>query len=924
VAIQFIATADGTGFLINNARPTLAQCQGLANAHRQNNARLDSNVASGTTRNYTLPSGTPAKGEPYLDVGIWNGTSYSGGAANGKFDWTDSGFDPTRCNFEPWTDTNQNGIWDPGEPYSDTGMKGYDSMGNLITGPGAGNGRYDRENHEPLHDWGRDSNFGTSDADGSQGTGNAGVPRGNGVYDFGEVSVQAIIWLEMFSPMHGWTQCRPRMGIRVQGLNAFAVNGTNLGFPSGANTSSPTDANYGKLWMGHWAHHPYYLHHGRTHGGYPGARWLFMRRYLPARGVIPADNDPHSLGWSGVTAENVYPFVSAPVRITNNGTMQFTGGPLTITIYHAPTAATNPTAANTIQTIQINFPNGTMPTPRLQYAGTPSLAAWEYPQGGSVVIPPSDMKNWWTFHRCGAIRSGGSQQAWSNVPGFYGRMRWPEMNNAWWACTQQGDRYQTTPASMIRDSEQWWEEKWNQNPSGQPIPDTRGDVMRSVTVRNGDLRLTSVQPTVPATDLAGSFFDKNERAGDWNSTSNWIRHNLFDNVPQWVTPGWQIQWPWTPSTQIGSTLYVPGANYAWTSPPDLAANASASPAATGDFDNGLASNLDGPFINKPDEGNIYRAETGLTPYFNNDEREADGPTFFSPNRIIPSPGMFGSLPTGVKGGFPWRTLVFRPQPGHFGYDNFPRDHNLLDLFWMPVVEPYVISDRFSTSGKINMNYQILPFNYITRETGMHAVLKNEQMAVVSKSGPEGENYKNRDPVNYTYRFPINIDRTLAQFRQRFINGDVFRSASEICDIHVIPKLPSAAENSYVLDAANRLQRSGGIDFWSDFGLTGDNLRERIYTNLYGRLTTKSNTFTVYVRAQAIRKPRNDPHPDQWNEVPNQIVGEYRGATSIERFIDPNRSDIPDYADRAAQGLSLTPTLDAFYLWRVVGNRQFAP
>ena len=126
--------------------------------------------------------------------------------------------------------------------------------------------------------------------------------------------------------------------------------------------------------------------------------------------------------------------------------------------------------------------------------------------------------------------------------------------------------------------------------------------------------------------------------------------------------------------------------------------------------------------------------------------------------MVSSPVMFDSLPTGVwsggnvgpsaiSGGLsysegkPWQTLLFRPHassnanygkgvsPGHPG-DNNPRDHYLLDLFFMPVVEPYAISEPLSTAGRINLNYQIVPFTNITRATGMHAVMKGEFMTAI--------------------------------------------------------------------------------------------------------------------------------------------------------------------------------------------------
>ncbi len=48
---------------------------------------------------------------------------------------------------------------------------------------------------------------------------------------------------------------------------------------------------------------------------------------------------------------------------------------------------------------------------------------------------------------------------------------------------------------------------------------------------------------------------------------------------------------------------------------------------------------------------------------------------------------------------------------------------------------------------------------------------------------------------------------------------------------------------------------------------------------------------------------------------------------IERFIDANNPSIPDYAgDIAGSGglPSSDQPLDAFYRWRIISNRQFAP
>ena len=62
----------------------------------------------------------------------------------------------------------------------------------------------------------------------------------------------------------------------------------------------------------------------------------------------------------------------------------------------------------------------------------------------------------------------------------------------------------------------------------------------------------------------------------------------------------------------------------------------------------------------------------------------------------------------------------------------PPDHLIMDLFDMPVVEPYPISEPFSTAGKINLNYQIMPFgSYIRRETAMRALLRSEKLCYIA-------------------------------------------------------------------------------------------------------------------------------------------------------------------------------------------------
>ncbi|HEY8967069.1 MAG TPA: Verru_Chthon cassette protein A, partial [Candidatus Methylacidiphilales bacterium] len=331
----------------------------------------------------------------------------------------------------------------------------------------------------------------------------------------------------------------------------------------------------------------------------------------------------------------------------------------------------------------------------------------------------------------------------------------------------------------------------------------------------------------------------------------------------------------------------------------------------GDWDTGIAATTDGAYINKADEGDIFM--TG-TPYFSGVSQNTYLVTsnFFSPNRQMPSAGMFGSLPTGVLAKRPWQTLLFRPDPTgdaqHPGAQT-PPDHLLLDLFTMPVVEPYAISDVFSTAGKVNMNYQIVPFTYLVRSTGVQAVLRSEQILAIPTS--DGATYKGTTAANR--RYPIDIAETLKGFAQRFASGDLFRSASEICTLWLVPAIANGG-----------LTYSTMKDFWlrttgsNNGALTGDNARERPYANLYPRLTTKSNTYTVHYRVQMLKKAVSTD-PGGWTEGKDTVSGEYRGSSIIERYLDTSDTTLPDYATAAKP-----KPIDAYYKFRVLESREFRP
>jgi uncharacterized protein (TIGR02600 family) len=299
---------------------------------------------------------------------------------------------------------------------------------------------------------------------------------------------------------------------------------------------------------------------------------------------------------------------------------------------------------------------------------------------------------------------------------------------------------------------------------------------------------------------------------------------------------------------------------------------------------------------------------------------------------MPSAVMFGSLSTGVIGDKPWQTLLFHPDPtGLHAGARAPRDHLMVDLFTMPVVEPYAISEPLSTAGRINMNYLIVPFNYINRDTGIRAVLESQQMLAVPNAD-SGSNSSN--PTTYkqlsnspshsptfstapaTLRYSINLPETLQGFAGKFNSKDIFHSASEICTLPLVPNDGAATYATCVSSTGN---------YWYTHQLTGDNSRERPYANIYPLLTTKSNTFTVHFRVQSLQAQGAGADPTTWQENPSSITSEYRGSQTIERYVDPSAA-VPDYAGSYTTPATLmaAPPLSSFYRFRVVSTKQFSP
>jgi uncharacterized protein (TIGR02600 family) len=601
-----------------------------------------------------------------------------------------------------------------------------------------------------------------------------------------------------------------------------------------------------------------------------------------------------------------YPFISKVIPIQPTSPTITVGGgpnatnPVTITI-------TTSVAGVTVHTTEMEIPSFTAPYPRwspYSYASTPSL-------GGSWF--PEIQKN-----------SG---------PGTFNYL----------------DRFRTR---------YYWNGDAGGNINFALLPNHNGDVIRQIELKSGDMRQVAGLLSVPKDRFAPhTYYTDSSLPGahslKWDFGVGWAPN---------VAPGkYGSLVSGNAFNDMNGTNFS-GAYAAVTS--TLTNGAMRADGGPGDWDIGIPNgNVYNQTIPNTCGGLINKTDDSLAPSRDQNANGAPTVTFFktnvyhpssegsfSPNRMMPSPVMFGSLPTGVAQRKPWQTLLFRPNGQTSGthpgagvpvsgppWTTLP-DHLVLDLFTMPVVEPYPISEPFSTAGKINMNYQIAPFTYITRDTGMRAVLDairltavpadNATLFALGTGGPTNNpNASQWNDKTVNYRYPIDADSTLLLFADRFANNKPFISASEICSMFLVPR-PERITNYAVTptQSSNSATTASGVlsymtNFWQTSATggagTADNLRESPYVALYPRLTTKSNTYTVHLRVQSLKK-RPGSDPQTFDQTKDTVTSEYRGSFMIERFLDPNASTFNITATSGSDSI-LGP-----YKFRVVNTKQFSP
>jgi uncharacterized protein (TIGR02600 family) len=490
-----------------------------------------------------------------------------------------------------------------------------------------------------------------------------------------------------------------------------------------------------------------------------------------------------------------------------------------------------------------------------------------------------------------------------------------------------------------------------------------GDTVRSMVVPHGDYRLPDVwgrkegRFNQPETHPAENYFTPHP---DWQDATRQQAHSLVANGGDSA---------YYPGASFHSHGFTADQSYPPSIQPDLPPlSASDSPTGyhppaaflsaygaihlnashTRDWSTGTGIAPDGAYLARPDDGAHLHGDVtrppyqreSLPPYYNRrwEDLSKLADTSYSgqpPNRLISSAGIFGSLPSLPISHVPWTTYLFRPDlsRGHLGskWNTFdkklyppaaaatpaagqpmaPPDHLLMDLFWMPVVLPYGISERFSTAGKINLNHHLLPFSYLRRTTALHAALKAQEiLAIPSEAASDYKNPALVPSAEDKWRHPVDATRTLQQLDPVFAAGDAFVSPTELCEHFLIPRGQATAATTPQELAAQMQQ------FWDKHALTGDNVLEQPYTNLMSLLTTKSNVFRVHFTAEVIQKAPSLP-PDRVDTSKDQVQATYRGSCLVERWLPPQ----PEQPYRDPVTDLEAPPLDKSYHYRVLQHKR---
>ncbi len=450
----------------------------------------------------------------------------------------------------------------------------------------------------------------------------------------------------------------------------------------------------------------------------------------------------------------------------------------------------------------------------------------------------------------------------------------------------------------------------------------RGDIVRSMVLNangpsNGDARLVAARRELFLPEATNwycthpDYGTADTPAGQFKPQAQSLRDGAFMSTGQF---GSSLQ----PTRSTAGTLLA-NVRFADNAIPAVPVGMNGAP---GDWESGMGVLEDGPLVN--------RSRLLPSAAFTRGSSAMNSTATTEPLGEISSAICFGALPSGVYGDSssstprPWQTLLFCPnpagrstpadQPGQSATDHpgfgSPPDHLWLEFFWTPVTEPWPMSSDFATEGKVNLNHQLMPFTWVQRATALHGALKGVRIPAIPTAAldDQGDSAKGRSdgsPLDATFRYEVDAEKTVNGLNQRLDNGDVFRTASEICEQFLVPRRITGhaydGNGFSPADPAN-VQAGGMTTWWNGaagnaadaFEATGDNLRESPYAQLYPRLCTQSNVYCVHYRVQSLKQARGSK-PNEWDNTRDHVQTERRGSHMIERRLGHQSTPLPDSA-----------------------------
>ena len=215
---------------------------------------------------------------------------------------------------------------------------------------------------------------------------------------------------------------------------------------------------------------------------------------------------------------------------------------------------------------------------------------------------------------------------------------------------------------------------------------------------------------------------------------------------------------------------------------------------------------------------------------------------------------------------------------------------------------------------------------------MRAALQALRVTGISQTSAPDYKSSSDAPKTTNPRYLVDRDQTLRAFDDFFSefktnrSKGFFKSATEVCDRFLYPKGDThAGKIQYRSKAETPIRQT----FWANSTLTGDNVREKPYADLYPRVTTKSNTYTVHYRVQTLRQRPPAAGVDEashylkWDESRDSVLSELRGHTTLERYIDPEDKRFrPDFGGDQID-VEKQSVEDA-YRFRIIYSKRFSP